>query len=265
MTARRSFRPRVMPVLLMRDRMLYKSVRFKEHKYVGDPRNAVRIFNEKGVDELVLLDIAATPNGSEPDYQTIQEIAGEAFMPVAYGGGIRTAEQARRILDIGIEKVVLCSAAVETPQLIEAIARASGIQSVVVCIDVKRDLFGRETLMTQGGRKKAGISPLDFARQATAAGAGELMVQSIDRDGTMQGYDCRLTARIAEAVDVPVIALGGAGNENHLRTAIDEGKASAAAAGSMFVFQGPHRAVLITYPDDLRLRDLFAGAPARMP
>ena len=260
---RRPFRPRVVPVLLMKERLLYKGIGFKDLKYVGDPRNAVRIFNEKCVDELMLLDIAATPKGAEPDYQTIGEIAGEAFMPLAYGGGISTADQARRILDIGVEKIVLCSAAVQSLDLVAEIARSCGSQSVVVCLDIKRDLLGRDRLMIHCGRKKTALDPRAFAQDAVAAGAGELMVQSVSRDGTMKGYDCRLIADIANVVDVPVIAAGGAGCENDLRSAVLHGKASAVAAGSMFVFQGPHRAVLITYPDEDRLNNLFSDAPSQ--
>jgi cyclase len=258
-TAPGRLRPRVIPVLLMRNRMLYKTRKFSAAKYVGDPRNAVRIFNDKSADEIVLLDIDATPEKREPDYATVAEIAGEAFMPMAYGGGIRAADQARRMLDIGIEKIVICARALEDLRIIDDIASACGAQSVVVCLDVKRGLFGREHLTSHSGRVKCRLDPVTFARSAVGAGAGELIVNSVDRDGTMDGYDLGLIRRVADAVDVPVIALGGAGKAEHLRQAVVEAGASAAAAGSLFVFQGPHRAVLITFPTEERLSGLFGS------
>lgn len=252
------FRPRVIPVLLLDKGGLYKTQRFGSPKYVGDPRNAVRIFNEKGADELVLLDISATRQNREPDYATLAEIASEAFMPIAYGGGLRSLNQASQILGIGFEKVIFGTRAAENVDLIGEVSAYSGAQSVVACIDVKRDLFKRSRVVTQSGKVKTAHSPVDLARRLEAAGVGEIIVQSVDNDGRMGGYDLPLIRSIVDAVSVPVVALGGAATEQDLLAAVAEGKASAAAAGSMFVFQGPHRAVLITYPNEARLDALFS-------
>lgn len=250
-------RPRVIPVLLLKGDLLYKSVQFKDHKYVGDPRIAVKIFNDKGCDELVLLDITATNERRRPNFQLIEEIASEAFMPVAYGGGVRTQEDFRDIIRLGVEKVVLCSHAIEEPAFVAEAARLHGSQSVVVCLDVKRNWVGKAQLMTHAGTKATGVEVLAFAKQMADSGAGELIINSIDRDGTFKGYDLELTKMVSSAVSVPVIASGGAGSLDHLVEAIDQGGASAAAAGSIFVFQGPHRGVLITFPEEEKLRSAF--------
>ncbi|MGE5477361.1 MAG: AglZ/HisF2 family acetamidino modification protein [Bacteroidales bacterium] len=252
------FRPRVIPVLLLNRGGLYKTTCFGKPKYVGDPRNAVRIFNEKGADELVLLDIAATREGREPDYDVLAEIASEAFMPIAYGGGVHSVEQAARILSIGFEKIVLGTKAAENPDFVASVSAYCGAQSVVVCIDVKQDLLKRYRVVTESGRGKTKWNPVDLARRIADAGVGEIIVQSVDRDGRMCGYDLGLIRKIAEAVPVPVVALGGGATEDDLVSAVTQGAAAAAAAGSMFVFQGPHRAVLITYPNEARLDSLFS-------
>ncbi len=248
---------RVIPCLLLSGRGLVKTVRFRDPKYVGDPRNAVKIFNEKEVDELVILDILATPEGRRPQFELIREIVSEAFMPVAYGGGIRSVEDARAMLQLGVEKVIVNAAAVETPALVGAAAREFGSQSVVVCIDAKKSLFGRHEVHTHGGRRNAKLAPAAFAREMEDQGAGELVVHSIDRDGTMAGYDLELVRAVASAVRIPVIACGGAGRLDDLRAAVQEGGASAVAAGSLFVFHGKHRAVLISYPTQDALSALF--------
>ena len=248
---------RVMPCLLLSGRGLVKTVRFKDPTYVGDPRNAVKIFNDKEVDELVVLDIEATPSGRAPDVELIREIVSEAFMPVAYGGGIRSVEEVRRLLAVGIEKVVICSEAVKRPEFIGEVAREVGSQSVVVCLDVKRGWTGGAQLYTHGGRTAAKVDPVGFAARAEREGAGELLVNSIDRDGTMSGYDTRLLKAVTDAVRVPVIACGGAGTLQHLAEAVSGGGVSAVAAGSLFVFHGKHRAVLINYPDPATLGRLF--------
>lgn len=255
--SRRVHRPRVIPVLLLKGDLLYKSVQFKDHKYVGDPRIAVKIFNDKGCDELVLLDITATNEHRQPNFQLIEEIASEAFMPVAYGGGVRTQEEFKKIIQLGVEKVILCSHAVGNPAFVREAARVHGSQSVVVCIDVKRNWMGKPQIMTNAGTKGASPAVGAFAMEMADAGAGEIIINSIDRDGTFKGYDLPLIKSVASSVNVPVIASGGAGNLEHLVEAIREGGASAAAAGSIFVFQGPHRAVLITFPEDKKLRDAF--------
>jgi len=253
----RSHRPRVMPVLLLKGDLLYKSVQFKDHKYVGDPRIAVKIFNDKGCDELVLLDITATNERRRPNFQLIEEIVSEAFMPVAYGGGVHTQEDFAQIIRLGVEKVVLCTRAAEDTAFIAEAARIHGSQSVVVCMDVKKNWIGKPQLMTHSGTRAAPGNVTDFAKKVAGAGAGELIVNSIDNDGTFKGYDIALIRQVAAAVDVPVIASGGAGNLDHVVDAIRKGGATAAAAGSIFVFQGPHRAVLITFPDEGKLRAAF--------
>lgn len=245
---------RVIPTLLLRGTGLVKTVKFDNPKYLGDPRNTVKIFNDKEVDELALLDIRATPERREPDYTLIQEIVNEAFMPVAYGGGIKTVEQGRRILKMGVEKVVVNTAAFDEPSLLSRMADQFGSQSVVASIDAKRNLFGRYDCVTQCGARKLKLDPVSAAQQMEEAGAGEILLNSIDRDGTFSGYDLTLVRSVADAVSVPVIACGGASSVDDMAAAVREGGASAVAAGSFFVFHGKHRAVLITYPDATVLR-----------
>jgi imidazole glycerol-phosphate synthase subunit HisF len=251
--------PRVMPCLLLRGSGLVKTVKFKDPTYLGDPRNAVKIFNEKEVDELILLDITATPEQRQPRFDLVQEIVSEAFMPVAYGGGIRTIEDARRMLQLGVEKIVVCTRAIEDPAFVTAAADLFGSQSVVVCLDVRRTLLGRYEAYTHGGRTRTRRDPVSLAEEMAGRGAGEIVVNSIDRDGTMAGYDVALVRSVSSAVNVPVIACGGAGSVEHLAEAVRLGGASAVAAGSMFVFQGRHRAVLISFPAQADLRTAFAS------
>lgn len=249
---------RVIPALLLRDGGLVKTQKFGKHKYIGDPINAIRIFNEKEVDELVLLDIDASRQGREPDYALIESIAAECFMPLGYGGGISTIEQARRIFSSGVEKVVLQTSALQKPELVTEIAQRFGSQSVVVSIDIKRDWLGRYRLWSSSGRRAFSIDWLEALKSLVAAGAGEILLNSVDHDGMQQGYDLRLIQMAAEAIDVPLVALGGAANLKHFIEATDAG-ASAVAAGSLFVLQGPHRAVLISYPNYSELESLFRG------
>ncbi len=239
---------RVIPSLLIHKDGLVKSVRFKDYKYVGDPINAVKIFNDKEVDELVMMDIDATKENRSPNIARIAEIAGEAFMPVAYGGGITTVQQIKDILFNGIEKVIINKAAHTQPELITEAAALFGSQTIVVSIDVKKNLFGRYKVYTDNGRNNTGIDPTVFAIQVAQLGAGEILLNSIDRDGTYQGYDLPLIKSVSDAVSIPVIAIGGASSVDDFQQAINNG-ASATAAGSMFVFQRPHQAVLISYPD----------------
>jgi len=236
---------------------LVKTRRFKDAKYVGDPVNAIRIFNEKEVDELMVLDIVASKEGMEPDYRMIGQFAGECFMPLCYGGGIRTLDHAQRIFALGVEKVCLQSAALDRPAIVTEIAGQFGNQSVVVSVDVKRDWLGRPKLYQSRSGKTLGRDWLSFLRSAVDAGAGEVVLNAVDRDGEMGGYDIELIRQAAEAVSVPLIALGGAGTPDHLREAVTAG-ASAVAAGAMFVFYGPHRAVLISYPPYSELEKLFS-------
>jgi cyclase len=249
--------PRVIPCLLLKGAGLVKTVRFKDPTYIGDPRNAVKIFNEKEVDELVLLDIMASVERRKPNLGLIEEIVSEAFMPVAYGGGIRSVDDARAVLVAGVEKVVIATAAVENDQIIREAAAQFGSQSVLVCMDVKRRFVGDYEVFTHGGRKASGREPVLLAKRAEELGAGEIVVNSIDRDGTMSGYEVPLVKSVADAVGVPVLACGGAGTLDHVGQVVAAG-ASAAAVGSMFVFHGKHRAVLISYPTQQELRRAFS-------
>jgi cyclase len=251
------FRPRVIPCLLLRHKGLVKTVKFKKPTYLGDPINIVRLFNDKEADELLFLDITATPENSRPPLKLIAEIASECFMPLGYGGGIRTLADIREILSLGVEKVSINSYAVERPTFIREAAETVGSQSIVVSLDVKKDFWGRYRLFTHGGQKATGLDPVEFAAEMEQMGAGEVLVNAIERDGTMSGYDLALIRRIAQAVTIPVVACGGAGTITDLGAAVNEAGASAAAAGSMFVFQGPHRAVLISYPADEALQRIF--------
>ena len=248
-------RSRAIPCLLLKGQGLVKTVKFQNPKYVGDPINAIKIFNEKEVDELTLLDITASSEGRGPSFKVLEEVASECFMPLAYGGGIRTIEDIKRIVSMGVEKVVLNSAAISNPGLIAEAAREIGSQSVVASIDVRRKLFGGYEVMGGRGRVKTGSDPLSFAKTLAGLGAGEILLNAIDRDGTQEGYDTELIKLVADGVSVPVIAVGGAGSLQNLADAIKLGGAAAAAAGSLFVFHGPHRAVLISYPsyDELRV------------
>lgn len=247
--------PRVIPVLLVSDGYLVKPVKFSGSTYIGDPINAVRIFNEKQVDELLICDIDASARGTGVNYTLIEEIASEAFMPVGYGGGIDSAEEARRITGIGVEKVVLNTSAFERPGLVTEISQALGSSSTVVSVDARRKLTGGWETYSARGKRKTGLTPAEAALQAQRHGAGEIMISSIDRESTRSGYDLKLIASVADAVTIPVIALGGAGSLADLRPAIDAG-ASAVAAGTMFVMTGKHRAVLITYPSPAEVRAL---------
>jgi cyclase len=251
----RVFRPRVIPALLLRDGLLYKPVRFGSGTYVGDSQIAVKIFNDKGADEIVVLDMSAAARGG-PDFALAEDIARESFMPMAYGGGIRDEAQAARLLSLGLEKIVIGAAAIENPDLVTRLAKAFGSQAVAVCIDAKKHLLTGYRVHIRRGTKNTGQAPAQLARTLQSAGAGEILLQSIDREGTRTGYDLELIRSVAHVVDLPVVALGGAGTLAHLREAVDAG-ASAAAAGTMFVLTGPHRAVLVTYPSHEQLDVLF--------
>ena len=248
---------RVIPALLLRGQGLVKTVKFKDPKYLGDPINVVRIFNDKEVDEIVLLDITATPEKRGPHFEMLKNIASEAFIPLAYGGGIRSMDDVHILLGIGIEKLILNTSAVENPALVREIADHAGSQAVVVSMDVKKNFLGKYEIFTHCGQKKTGLDPVKHAVEMEKMGAGEIFVNSIDRDGMMQGYDIDLVKKIADAVSVPVVACGGAGNLNDVAKVIKQGHASAAAAGSIFVFQGPLRGVLISYPAYQELKKLL--------
>ena len=254
--------PRIIPCLLLKGRGLVKSVRFGETTYLGDPVNIVRIFNDKFVDEVILLDIMASREQRPPHFDFIREIAEECFIPLTYGGGIASREDAARLFSLGVEKVCLNTAAVRRPALIRELSESFGRQSIVVAMDVKRDWLGRCRLAPGGALPAADPGDIvEYARQCESLGAGELLVSAIDRDGTSRGYDLDLLGRISAAVGIPVIAAGGAGSLEHMREAIAVGGASAAAAGTLFVLTGRHRAVLIQYPSRAELRRVFAPRP----
>lgn len=241
-------RPRIIPCLLMHDGGLVKTRQFKDAKYVGDPLNAVKIFNEKEVDELMFLDIDATAHGREPDFSLLKGLAVESRMPLCYGGGISSSKQAAQIISLGFEKVSISAAALTRPALIREMAEAVGVQSVVVTLDVRKNkLFSGYTVYTRNGLDKQKANLLEFCHQAVELGAGEIVINAIDRDGVMDGYDLDLAKTIRLAVTVPISILGGAGNANHMQELIDAVGVVGAAAGSMFVFKGPYRAVLINY------------------
>jgi cyclase len=243
-------RPRIIPCLLVKEKGLVKTVRFSDPKYVGDPINAVRIFNEKEADELIMLDIDATRNFSAPDYKMIECWAAECRMPLCYGGGIKTVEQARTIIGLGVEKVALSSIAIENPAIISQIAEEIGRQSVVVVMDVKRNpLTGHYHVNTHNGKINTGKSPEQFAKAMESLGAGEIVVNSIDNDGMMKGYDLGLAGKVRSSVSIPMTVLGGAGSLSDISGLIHEFGIVGAAAGSLFVFKGPYKAVLISYPN----------------
>ncbi len=256
-------RPRIIPCLLVHQKGLVKTVRFKEGKYVGDPLNAVRIFNEKEVDELMVLDIDATRLGSDPDYKMVQNLAAECRMPLTYGGGIKTVEQASRIIGLGVEKVALSSAVLQDRSLISAVARRIGNQSVVVVLDTRKKLLAsRWEVWTHNATVPTGICPIEFARAAERLGAGEIVINSIDQDGVMKGYDLALADCVRAAVTVPLTVLGGAGTLAHIEALIVRFGVIGASAGSLFVFKGPYKAVLINYPDQSE-RDRLATVAGR--
>lgn len=242
------FRPRVIPVLLLQNGGLVKSTRFRKHRYIGDPVNAVRLFNRMGADELVFLDITATARRTHLSLDLIRQIGEEAQMPFAVGGGYRTVDEIRAAIQAGAEKVVLSTIAVEQPELVYEAAHTFGASSVAVCMDIGKRAFGREQVYIRGGKKATGIPPVEMAAKIHELGAGEIIVQSIRRDGCMGGYDLDLLRRVSDTVSIPVVALGGAGNTQHLREGYLNGMASALAAGSMFVYQGSRKGVLINYP-----------------
>ncbi len=241
-------RPRIIPCLLVRNKGLVKTVKFGPSKYVGDPINAVKIFNEKEADELIVFDIDATATGSAPDFVMIQKLAAECRMPLCYGGGVTTVEQAKYIIGLGVEKVAINAAALADPALISAMAAEIGSQSVVVVLDVKRSLFGKYEVYTRNGQKGTGRSPVELAQQAQRLGAGEIVINSIDNDGQMKGYDLDLAAKVREAVHLPMSVLGGAGSLADMGRLVSVCGVVGAAAGSLFVFKGAYRAVLINYP-----------------
>jgi cyclase len=250
-------RTRVIPTLLLRDEALVKTIKYKKYGYIGDPANTVRIFNELEVDELVFLDILASKNKQEIKFDTLQDIANEAFMPLAYGGGIRTFEDAKRIFTIGFEKLIINSYAFENPKFISELANHFGNQSVIGSVDVKKDLFGKYKVFTHSATKNTKLNPVDWAIQLEKLGAGELLITSVDNEGTWQGYDYELIKQITDKVNIPVIANGGAGNLEHIETVVKQSKASAVAVGSMIVYQKKGYGVLVNFPDKKELEKII--------
>jgi cyclase len=248
---------RVIPVLLLRNNGLVKTLRFTDPKYVGDPLNAIHIFNEKEVDELMVLDIMASKDRREPNYALIEQLAGECFMPLAYGGGVRTVEQAKLIFSLGVEKVCVQTAALENLGLISDLSERFGSQSVIVSVDIKKNWFGKPSVFAAVQGKLLATPWLDTLRSLVAAGAGEVLLNAVDKDGALSGPDLGLIRDASGAVDVPLIAVGGISSLIDIQSAVQAG-ASAVAAGAFFVFHGPHRAVLITYPSSSELSNLWA-------
>jgi len=251
--------PRIIPCLLLKGSGLVKTIKFRDEKYVGDPINAIKIFNEKGADELIFLDICAGIENRKPDFDIIAKVAAECFMPVCYGGGIKEVDDARKIFNSGIEKISLGSSAIEYPEFTKELVRIFGSQSIVACLDVKKDLLGNYEVVIRRAKKKTGLGPLTAAKRMEELGVGELLINSVDRDGTMSGYDISLMQKITRKISIPVIACGGAGSLQHIAEVINQAGASSGAAGSLFVFHGKRRGVLINYPAREQIDSLFKG------
>ena len=254
-------RPRITPCLLVHQGGLVKTVRFADPKYVGDPVNAVKIFNEKEADELIVVDIDATAENREPNFRLISQIAVECRMPLCYGGGIKSVEHAKRIIGLGVEKIAISSAAIQNPELAAAIAREIGSQSVVVVLDVKRKRWGSGyEVWTHNGKQNSKQAPIDLVARAEQLGAGEIVVNSIDEDGRMAGYDLDLAHQVRQATRLPMTVLGGAGSLDHIQALIARCGVIGASAGSLFVFKGPYKAVLINYPTPTQKEALIRAA-----
>jgi imidazole glycerol-phosphate synthase subunit HisF len=248
---------RIIPCLLLRNNGLVKTVKFKESTYIGDPINTVKIFNEKEVDEIFFLDIDATKTNKEPPYELIRNIASECFMPFAYGGGIQSIRQIEKIIKSGAEKIIINSQAFLQRNFIKEAVHQFGSSTIAVSIDVKKEFLKGNTVYIKGGSQSTGKTPVEYVKEIENYGAGEILINSIDRDGVMEGYDIELIKSVTQSIRIPVIACGGAGKLSDFRSAIEEGGASAAAAGSYFVFHGKRRAVLITYPSYSEISKLF--------
>ncbi len=250
--------PRIIPNLLIHKKGLVKTVNFSNPKYVGDPINAVKIFNEKSVDELIVTDIDASVNNDEPDYSLIEKMAMECRMPLCYGGGITSAEQAKRIFNLGVEKISISSSAINNPSIITELSDSVGNQSVVVVLDVKKNFFGNSyDILTKNGKHKTKINLDDFIPSLKELGAGEIVLNSIDRDGTMQGYDYKAIDKVRDKTTLPITVLGGAGSLEDIGKLISKYGIIGAAAGSIFVFKGKYKAVLINYPDEKEKMNLI--------
>ncbi|MBD3316393.1 MAG: imidazole glycerol phosphate synthase subunit HisF [Chitinivibrionales bacterium] len=249
-------RPRVIPVLLLRGSGLVKSTRFSKYRYIGDPINAVRLFNDFRADELVFLDILATRQKRAVAVEFVKKVGEEANMPFAVGGGIRSLEEIERLVRAGAERIVIGTAAAEDAAFVKQASDAFGSSTIIVCVDVKKGFFGRYPVYVRNGHRATNQCAFDFVRRMEDAGAGELIIQSIDRDGGMRGYDIPLIRRVSQSLAIPLVCLGGAGSLGHMREAYSSGHASGLAAGSMFVYHGSRRAVLVNYPGSQELQEL---------
>lgn len=250
-------RSRIIPCLLIHNGGLVKTINFKNPKYVGDPINAVRIFNEKQVDELMVIDIDASVTGSEPNFERIRQMAAECRMPFCYGGGVSTVSQAEKIIALGVEKIAISSAAIRDPALVSKIAKSVGNQSVVVVIDYKKGLFGKAIAYIHNGKQNVKADPISLAKELEDRGAGEIVVNSIDLDGTMKGYDLDLAQKMRDAISIPMTVMGGAGSHADVKQLVKTFGLVGAAAGSLFVFKGKYRAVLINYPTESEKAAIF--------
>jgi len=251
------FRPRIIPCLLLDGQRLVKTTAFDSPSYVGDPINALKIFSEKEVDEVIVLDIYASKRGRKPDFAYIEKLAGECFMPMCYGGGISSMDDAERLIACGVEKLAINQGALKKLDLLSSVARRYGSQSVLGAIDVKKSWFKGIRVWNHVTRKHESFAPEEWALKMTQAGAGEIFLNHVDRDGTQKGFDLGLIRSVSQTVSVPIVACGGASSLENCRSAIVDGAAAAAAAGALFVYKGPHRAVLINYPDSQTLKSLF--------
>jgi cyclase len=248
---------RIIPCLLLKDNSLVKTVNFKKPAYIGDPVNTARIFNELEVDELVLLDISATNNNRKPDFKILAELANECFMPLAYGGGINNFDDAKKIFEIGIEKIIINSVAFTNPGLITELAEYFGNQSIVVSIDVKKNIFGKYQVYSNSGKKKQKVDPVAWAQELEQLGAGEILLTAIHQEGTWKGFDLNIIDKISNAVNIPVIANGGASSIEDIVKAVKKGYASAVSLGSMVVYQNKGMGVLVNFPDQSKIKKVL--------
>jgi cyclase len=250
---------RIIPVLLLKENYLYKGLKFRDHKYIGDPVNAVKIFNDKEVDELILLDITASVENKEPNLGILKDIASECFMPLGYGGGVKSVEMIREVLNIGLEKVIINTQAIRNPSLISSAVNYFGSSTIVGSIDAKKNILGKYNVYINSGQEKTRWHPVAWAKELERLGVGEIIINSIDQDGSRKGYDLDLVKTVASSVLVPVIASGGSSNLLHMAEACNKFGASAAAGGAQFVFHGKFNAVLITYPTQYEIEQAFCS------
>lgn len=250
-------RTRVIPCLLLKNDSLVKSIKFKEYNYIGDPINTVRIFNELEVDELVFLDITASKEDRGPNFKLLENISNECFMPLAYGGGLRNFQDIQKIFSMGFEKVVLNTSSFRESTLISKVAEIYGSQAIIASVDYKKNIFGKNVVYSYGGTKKESTTAEVWVIELEKRGAGEILLTSMDRDGTWEGYDLKTISDISKSISIPLIASGGAGTVDHLREAVKSGGASAVAVGSMVVFQKKDMGVLVNFPDKKKLKEIF--------